>query len=215
MDLGSDRHVILIGIVQNSSVPRELPSLQFHLHFHPGWKYMFVDDIWNDSSIPLSQLIDPEVSTMNKVLSVTLFCELVCSKALEIAQRVVISSFVEKLHDQILQVFDPSRVDCPIYNSGYEFKGEKGNELNDEVSSDVVLHGNLLVVDSDLGLGIASSLTAARDSDRTWCVGISSSVWYELCGSLFLILWFIRSLLLTSAAAITIRDPEEREVLTQ
>ena len=78
-----------------------------------------------------------------------------------------------------------------------------------------MLHGNLLVVDSDLGLGIASSLTAARDSDRTWCVGISSSVWYELCGSLFLILWFIRSLLLTSAAAITIRDPEEREVLTQ
>ncbi len=34
MNLGMDKHVIFIGIVRNSSIPSEIPSLQFHLHFH-------------------------------------------------------------------------------------------------------------------------------------------------------------------------------------
>jgi hypothetical protein len=39
---------------------------------------MFADEIYNASSISLSQLIDPNVTSLEDVLTVSLFCELVC-----------------------------------------------------------------------------------------------------------------------------------------
>jgi hypothetical protein len=105
MNFAPDQHVVLIGIVPNSSIPCEISPCRFDFQFHHGWKYMFVDDLWCDSSIPLSRLLDPENSDLNEVLTVPFFCDLVTSKARSIALRVVTPDRSSNLEVQILRVF--------------------------------------------------------------------------------------------------------------
>ena len=109
--LPTSKHVVVIGVVKNSSVAG-IPTDNLFLHLDSKWAYLFVDEISPIQSkhVPLFEFLDYNTLTASQqianFLNPEVFCDLVCSRALSIAQRVKKSANdIEKLKWDIVSTF--------------------------------------------------------------------------------------------------------------
>jgi hypothetical protein len=132
VQLGADKHVVLIGVLGDSS-RAGVPVDDVHLHYEHLWNFMFIDQIGGDDELlPLSNLLSSEADAMDNVLQPQCLCSLIASRALPIAQCVERrdGNACSRLAALLLEVFsDPDdpvaqAISCKIH-SGLQHLGEK------------------------------------------------------------------------------------------
>lgn len=88
-DLSPTKHVVLVGVLMNSSVPGRIHD-DLQLHFDPLWNFMFIDELCvaEDTIVGLSALLTPgEESSLVNVLHPTVLASFIVDRALSIAQH--------------------------------------------------------------------------------------------------------------------------------
>lgn len=107
-NLPSCKHIVLIGLMRNSSIPQP-PSDLFHLHMDAAWMYMFIDEISSLDhqfiSTRLDVLLDNSIE-VSSVVNDEFFCRAIIYRARSIAQRVEYTKErIEKLEGAIVEAF--------------------------------------------------------------------------------------------------------------
>jgi hypothetical protein len=110
LSLPADKHIVLVGLVRNSSVPATEMD-KFHLHFDVNWCYLFLDEVDTteqaSTAIPLAVMLSSHFDHVAALLEPQWMCELIQSKSLSLAQQLANGSgqSVEIIQSELEQTF--------------------------------------------------------------------------------------------------------------